>query len=176
MAGARQWAKGNGRQCWILDGKGTNRLGRLHRTKWSCNARSRLASFSRRAICASTDLSCCSSRARRRRLEESGDRFLAGIRHPKVCGDTSFLRMRSKRLLAHQWMLLCPRDLFVLCSSEAYAAERLGLLGTRHSGNFSLTYVDLSQRCRRSRRNSGAGGVTTCACSYRDSRNHRLHK
>ncbi|WP_210346464.1 hypothetical protein, partial [Microvirga aerilata] len=68
------------------------------------------------------------------------------------------------------------RDLFVLCSSEAYAVERFGLLGTRHSVNFSLTYVDLSQRCRRSRRNTGVGLVATYACHYRDFCNHELHK
>jgi hypothetical protein len=73
-------------------------------------------------------------------------------------------------------MLLCPRGSFVLCSSEAYSAGRFGLLGTRHSVNFSLTYVDLSQRCRRSGRNSGVGVVAAYACSYRVLRDHRLHK
>ena len=44
---------------------------------------------------------------------------------------------------------LPPSASFIVRRSAAYAAERLRLLGTRHSVRFSLTHVNLPQRCRR---------------------------
>jgi hypothetical protein len=101
-------------------------------------------SFSKRAICASTPLSCRSSRRIIRRTEGSGFLFLFLMRESKA-SIFSAVYERINRLSATDACECAPKTHLLLWMVTVTEPEGLSLSGTRHSVNFLLTYVGLSQ-------------------------------